>query len=72
MQQILDVLGTVCKGTRLTEPRRGSFGGAMRIPPSSSLFLLTNLELRRITGNSLKSQSSLFSIPTAPTNHPIC
>jgi hypothetical protein len=49
---------------------RGSFEGAIRIPLRSSLFLFNDLVFLRIPRKSLKFHSSLFSIPTAPTNHP--
>ena len=47
---------------------RGSFEGAIRIPLHSPLFLFSDLEFLRIPRKSLKFHSSLFSIPTAPTN----
>jgi len=47
----------------------GSIMGAKRIPLRSPSFLFNYLVFLRISGKSLNSPPSLFSIPT-PTNHP--
>jgi hypothetical protein len=49
---------------------RGRFKGAIRVPLRSLSVFFNNLVLRRIPRKSLKSLPLLFSIPTAPTNHP--
>jgi hypothetical protein len=46
---------------------RGSIRGAKRIPLRSPSFLFDDLVFLRISGKSLKSLPSSFSIPTAPT-----
>ncbi len=46
----------------------GAIEGPIRIPLDSSLFLFNALALLDISSKSLKFQSVLFSIPTAPTN----
>src|SRR5580700_119019 len=51
------------------EKKRGSFEGAIRIPLRASLFLFNDLGFLHVPRKSLKFHSSLFSIPTAPTNH---
>ena len=49
--------------------KRGSFEGAIRIPLRSPSFLFNDFMFLRIPRKSLKSHSSLFSIPTTPTHH---
>jgi len=48
----------------------GENEGAIRIPLPASSFLCNDLAFLRISRKSLGFQSSLFSIPTAPTNFP--
>lgn len=48
--------------------KRGAIEGPIRISLCSSLFLFNVLLFPHISSNSLKLQSELFSIPTAPTN----
>src|SRR5271170_2483061 len=57
-------------GRRISTPekKRGSFGGAIRIPLHALSFLFNDLTFLRVPRKSLKFHSSLFSIPTAPTN----
>jgi hypothetical protein len=56
----------------MPEEKRGSFKGAIRIPLHASLFLFNDLAVLCIPCKSLRFLTLLFSIPTAPTNHPIC
>src|SRR5258708_7728605 len=56
----------------MTKESRGSFEGAIRIPLHASLLLFNDLVFLSIPCKSLKFLTLLFSIPTAPTNHPIC
>jgi hypothetical protein len=51
-----------------TEKRRGSFKGAIRNPMRSLMLVFNALALSHVSCKSLKFQSLLFSIPTAPTN----
>jgi hypothetical protein len=48
--------------------KRGSFEGAKRIPLRALMFLFNDLAFLRIPRKSLKFHSSLFSIPTGPSN----
>ncbi len=52
----------------MTRKKRGAIEGPIRIPSHSPLFLFNVLALPSISSKSLKFQSELFSIPTAPTN----
>src|SRR5258708_39239370 len=57
---------------RISSPKekRGSFEGAIRIPLHASLFLFIDLAFLAIPRKSFGFLTLLFSIPTAPTNHP--
>ncbi len=61
------------KNTRESQHRekRGAFEGPIRISLHSLLCLFNALALPSISSKSLKFQSVLFSIPTAPTNYPL-
>jgi len=54
----------------MLEEKRGSFEGAIRIPLHASSFFFNDLVFLVIPRKSLKFLTPLFSIPTAPTNHP--
>src|SRR5260370_17400962 len=58
----------------MTEPhhreKRGAIEGPIRIPLHSLSFLFSALVLPIIPSTSLKFRPVVFSIPTAPTNHP--
>src|SRR6267142_6977355 len=49
---------------------RGSIEGAIRISLRSSSFLFNDLAFLRISRKPFRFLTFLFSIPTAPTNHP--
>jgi hypothetical protein len=52
----------------VAEKKRGALKGPIRIPSSSPVFFFNDLMFSRIPAKSLKFQSLLFSIPTAPAN----
>jgi hypothetical protein len=58
------------EGNAVDEMNEGSIKGAIRIPLRSSPFLFNDVALRRVPCKSIESLLLLFSIPTAPTNHP--
>jgi hypothetical protein len=57
-------------GISVVEKKRGAIKGPIRIPLHSPLFLFSALAFPSIPSNSLKFRTVVFSIPTAPTNHP--
>ena len=58
------------KRTSVTLKKRRTIEGPIRIPLHSQLFLFNALAFPCIPSKSLKFRLVVFSIPTAPTNHP--
>src|SRR5437879_10262514 len=57
-------------GSRWSKKERGAIKGPIRIPLHSQLFPFNALAFPCIPSKSLKFRLVVFSIPTAPTNHP--
>ena len=59
--------GKPCRTNFTDSKKQGAIEGPIRIPVHSPLFLISTLAFPSISSKSLKFQSVLFSIPTAPT-----
>jgi hypothetical protein len=57
-------------GISVVEKKTRGLKGPIRIPLHSQLFLFNALAFPSIPSKSLKFRTVVFSIPTAPTNHP--
>jgi hypothetical protein len=60
------------EGISVAEEKRGAIEGPIRISLDSPLFLFNDMALPTVSSKSLRFQSVLFSIPTAPTNFLVC